>query len=75
MHLMMTNGQVEVQLHSFLTMALDGDECSASCPRTLHSGKELLVPTECDAGWGTRAGLDILEILPGIKPWTIQLVV
>jgi len=25
---------------------------------------ELLVPTECDAGWGTRAGLDILEILP-----------
>jgi len=38
-------------------------------------GKELLVPTECDAGWGTRAGLDLLEILPGIEPWIIQLIV
>jgi hypothetical protein len=38
-------------------------------------GKELLVPTKCDAGWGTRAALDLLEILQGIKPWIIQLIV
>jgi hypothetical protein len=28
---MMVNGGVEEQLHSFLTLALDGDQWSASC--------------------------------------------
>jgi len=53
-------------------MALDGGEWSTSWPVALHYN---LVPTECDAGWGTRTGLDILEVLPGIEPWIIQLIV
>jgi len=39
-------GGVDVYLHTFLTMALDGGEWSASCPpATLPMGKEPLNPT------------------------------
>jgi hypothetical protein len=37
--------EVEVQLHAFLTLALDGGEWSASCPGCFTPGKESLVPT------------------------------
>ena len=33
-------GGVEIQLHSFLTSALEGDEWSASCPESFLSGKD-----------------------------------
>jgi hypothetical protein len=55
---MKTYWRVEVQLHSFLTSALDGGECSAS-----HPGR--FIPRERDpgthwiGGWvGLRAVLD-----------------
>ena len=52
-------GEVEVQLQLFLTLALDGDECSTSYPNHYNPGgkpqspfnRRLLDPT---------AGLDIL---------------
>jgi hypothetical protein len=38
--------------YSFLTLALDGGEWSASCPgRALPPGKEPLVPNGEEAGW------------------------
>jgi len=37
---------VKVWLHSFLTMALDGDKWLASCPSHFILAEENLVPTE-----------------------------
>jgi hypothetical protein len=42
---------VELQLHAFLTSALNGSEWSASRPATLHPGKEPLVPIGQETGW------------------------
>jgi len=39
---MKTFGVVEVQLHTFIAPAIDGDEWSASHPATLPTGKEPL---------------------------------
>jgi len=36
------HGGVEVQLHTFLTSALDGGECS--CPSHFNPGKEPTIP-------------------------------
>jgi len=44
-------GKAEVQLHAFLTLALDGGEWSASCPCHLPSEKEPSLPTGWEAGW------------------------
>jgi hypothetical protein len=44
-------GWMEVQAHSFLTLALDVGEWSASCHRHLTLGKVALVPTEKKAGY------------------------
>jgi hypothetical protein len=45
-------GVVEVQIHSFLTSALEGGERSASRPgRALPPGKEPPVPIVQEAGW------------------------
>ena len=44
-------GWMEVQLHSFLTLALDGGEWSASRCCYLTSGKAALVPMEQKAGY------------------------
>jgi hypothetical protein len=38
-HTMKTYGGVEVQLHAFLTLALDGGEWLASCPSSSILGK------------------------------------
>jgi hypothetical protein len=60
-HAMRTNGGVEVQLHSFLTKALDGDKWSASHPYRLTLGKRA-PGTHWIGGWvGPRAGLDAVE--------------
>jgi hypothetical protein len=40
------HGQAEVQLYVFLTSALDGGECSASCPSCFTAWNESLVLTE-----------------------------
>jgi hypothetical protein len=37
--------EVDIQLHAFLTSALDGHEWSASAPATSFPEKEPLVPT------------------------------
>jgi len=47
-------GRVELRLHSLLTSALDGSECSgysADVLATLSPGKVLLVSTKQEAGW------------------------
>jgi len=45
-HTMKTYWRVEVQLHAFLTLALDVGEWSASCPSCFTSrGKEPHLPT------------------------------
>jgi hypothetical protein len=50
-------GEVEVQLYSFLTTALEGDEGSASRP--VHSLPRERPGTHCAGGWvGPRAGGD-----------------
>jgi len=53
--------EVEVWLHSALTVALDGAEWSTSGPNYLASGKQTL-GTHLIGGWvRARAGLDIGE--------------
>jgi hypothetical protein len=50
---MKTHGEVEVQLHAFLTSALDGGEWSASRPGRFARG------ANCKGGCvGPRAGVD-----------------
>jgi len=44
--------EVEVELHSFLTLALDGHQCSASCPGLFNTSP----PQQ-----GFRAGLDAFD--------------
>jgi len=39
-HAMKKFGKVEIQLYTFLTMALEGDEWSASCPSHFTPGKK-----------------------------------
>jgi hypothetical protein len=49
---------VEVQLHAFLTSALDGGECSTSCLGRF-TPRERALGTHWIGGWvGPRAGLD-----------------
>jgi hypothetical protein len=42
---------IEVCLHSFLTSAIDGGECSASCCGQFIPGERALVPIEQGAWW------------------------
>jgi len=51
-HAMTTYGRMEVQLHTFLTKALDGGEQLASHPSCSTPGRRALGPTEQEAGWG-----------------------
>jgi hypothetical protein len=41
----------EIHNHSFLTLALDGDQRSTSCPDHLTPGKEPLYPLNKRVGW------------------------
>jgi len=50
-----------VDLHSCLTSALDDGEWHASHPGCLAPRGTLPVPMELDAGWATRAGLNVLN--------------
>jgi hypothetical protein len=50
----------EVQLHSFLTSALDGDKRSTSCPSHFTSGKERWYPLNRRLG-GTQSQSGLLE--------------
>jgi len=70
---MKTYWGLEVQLHPFLTSALDESEWSASYPGPLTS--EERAPGEyCTGGWvGPRNGLNVVAKgkylpLPGIEP-------
>jgi hypothetical protein len=57
-HATKTFGEMEAQLHAFLTSALDGGEWSASRPGRLIAG-ERAPGTHGIGGWvGLRAGLD-----------------
>jgi len=61
---------VEVQLHIFLTSALDGDEWSASDPDCFNPGEN----PPLDTGWvGSRPCLNGLEKkhLDPAKSWTL----
>jgi hypothetical protein len=61
---MKTYGVVEVQLHSFLTLALDGGEWSASRPCRFTYGER------APAGWvGPRASLDAVAKRQIHHPW------
>jgi hypothetical protein len=66
-HTMKTYGQVEVQFHTFLTLALDGGEWSDSC--TSHfNPRERAPDTHWIVGWvGPRASLDAMEKEPKFK--------
>jgi hypothetical protein len=53
-------GEVEVQLHTFLTLAYDGGEWSASCPGHF-TPRERVPGTRWIGGWeGPRASLDMV---------------
>jgi hypothetical protein len=76
---MKTYGALEIELHAFLTSALDGGEWSASRRATLPTGIDTEVPTLYGAGWmGPTAGLGPMEMkqnllpLPGIKPRSVR---
>jgi hypothetical protein len=59
-HAMKAYWEVEVQLHAFLTSALDGAEWSASRPGRFTL-RELGPGTHWIGGWvGPRAGLDVV---------------
>jgi len=72
-------GGAEAQLHTFLTLALDGVEWSASCPDTLHPGKDHSI--QWREGWvGPRASLGVMiktknpfTTLSGFKTWLSSL--
>jgi len=72
-HTMKTYGGVEVQLHSFITLALDGDEWSAWCPNHFTLQKRSWYPFHRRlAGHQSLSGCSGWEKkslpLPGIKP-------
>jgi hypothetical protein len=74
---MKANMGVEVQPHSFLTMALDGGEWSASQPGHFTPSKEPLVATEQEAEWApepvwTLQRSKISYPLPGMKQQSIS---
>jgi hypothetical protein len=48
---MKTEGGMKVQLHAFLTTALDGVKWSTLCNSCFSSMKQALVTTVQEAGW------------------------
>jgi hypothetical protein len=69
-------GEVEVQIHIFLTLALVGSEWSASRPgRFIHREKAPI--THWIGGWvDPRVGMDDVEkrkflTLPGLELWPL----
>jgi hypothetical protein len=73
-HTMMTCGRVEIQLHGFLTSALDGGEWSASRPYRFIPG-ERATNAHWTGGWAdSRVGLDAVAMrkislpVPEIEP-------
>jgi hypothetical protein len=69
---MKTYGGEDVHIHIFLTLALAGGECSASCPGRF-TPEERTPGIHWIGGWvGPRTGLDDVEnrkflILPGLE--------
>ena len=69
---------VEVELHSFLTLALDGSEWLTSSSSCFTPGERTPVPTEQEAGWTPELVWSFCEkrkiplTLPRFKPWTVQ---
>jgi hypothetical protein len=51
---MNTYVEVEVQLHAFLTSALNGGEWSGSRPGRFAPGENLQVPIGQEDGWATE---------------------
>jgi hypothetical protein len=48
---MKTSGSVDIELHVFLTSALERSESSINDPATLALGKETLAPIGQEDGW------------------------
>jgi len=68
---------VELQLHTFLTSALDGRECSASCPScftpgetdvSIFSAGDQVGPQQPIFMWWQQEKYPF-PALPGIEPW------
>jgi hypothetical protein len=70
---MKTNGEVEIQLHEFLTLALDGGEWSASHPGHF-TYREKAPDTHWIGGWmGPTAGLDeVLKRKNSCSQWEMN---
>jgi hypothetical protein len=69
--------RVEVQLHSFLTSALDGGPWPTFKLRPLYPRERTPVPTEQQAKWAPEPFRCIgkeknLSILPGVEPQTVR---
>jgi hypothetical protein len=63
-------GEVGVQLHSFLTPALDGGMWSASRPGRFIPAERNPIPTEYEPEWAPKANLDTLQeinVLPLLR--------
>ena len=68
-HVIKAYREVEVKLHTFLTLALDGSEWWTAVPGRLKAWKELRVPWI--RRWvGPRGGLSVLEEIRKTCSWT-----
>jgi hypothetical protein len=64
-------GRLELQLHSFLALALDGGGWSASCPDLPPTPGKIRVPIKWEAGWKILPvpGLEPRFVLPVASPY------
>jgi hypothetical protein len=66
----------EAHIHSFLTLTLDGNECSTSHPGCFIPGQTALTATKWDAGWVQEPVWAFLMKeklpLPGFEPHILQ---
>jgi len=72
LHAVKVYGEMEIQLHLFFPLALDGDVSSALCCGCITPGKQPLVPIEWEADWApalfrTLWSRKMSVALPGIK--------
>jgi len=68
MHDVMTYGRMEVQLHSFLTLELDGGDYSASCLGRFTSRKSTPSNHQIGVWVDPTASTNILQLKKSITP-------